>query len=763
MHKAQLATLLIIFLLLTPAFSSQYGSIQVPKNSKVLKLVSNKANTATYSPKTLGATTNETKKYINSPVIDKNTDISGEKDLADWTFMVYLDADNNLEDMGVDDFLEMSKIGSKSQMHVVVLFDRNFEYSEDYGDWSDTRLFYVEKNLEPWPDNAIMELGELNMGDPEVLYWFVNWTVHNYPAKHYILVLWDHGGGFYGCCWDEYPINDNLDISEIMKTLEKLEQEGIHIDILGFDACIMATAEVALAIAPYADYMVASEETEPGDGWPYNDILYYLSTHLDSSPETIANQIACLYVKSYSRGSQGEDDTVTQSAIRLKKMLSVAYNLSLLSKILLKKYTNYSEEIYNAALNAEYFMGDSIDLYNFTLNIYSLISDGEIQTLALQLLDAIDLAIVGSYAGSYHSNAYGLSVHFPWNIYDNMYDNILFSKRTMWNELIKWVYGTPFPAWISEVWIENATDFDSDGYYEYVRLNVDADTYKDKASIRIAVYGVLDNGTSYYICKTPLFKIAKVDNDPYSIDIWNLTRGNHSYFRIQIIYSGRTAYSLDYTYGVSDDTQVLGDHENTPPSLQILSPSNNSYIQGNLSISWQASDDLSGLRKIVIIVNSSYKLSVSPDINNVKIQLADDYYTIYVIAYDNAGNYKNTSLIVVLDNTKPVIKVASPKPSSILITDKVQVVLQVEDMSGIKRSTVYLDGHLILDENTSISSFTLSLSTGSHNITIVMVDLAGNVAVYQLNITTITPLHLSITIIAIIAVAIIIRRKIITK
>ena len=60
-----------------------------------------------------------------------------------WTFMVYLDADNNLEEVGLDDFWETSSIGSTSDVAILVLMDRIPGYSDDYGDWTGTNLFYV--------------------------------------------------------------------------------------------------------------------------------------------------------------------------------------------------------------------------------------------------------------------------------------------------------------------------------------------------------------------------------------------------------------------------------------------------------------------------------------------------------------------------------------------------------------------------------------------------------------------------------------------
>lgn len=82
---------------------------------------------------------------------------------------------------------------------------------------------------------------------------------------------WDHGGGWTGMGADETNDEDGLGIDEIAQGLDEgMAAAGVStLDLLGFDACLMATYEVASTLAPYADYMVASEELEPGHGWNY--------------------------------------------------------------------------------------------------------------------------------------------------------------------------------------------------------------------------------------------------------------------------------------------------------------------------------------------------------------------------------------------------------------------------------------------------------------------------------------------------------------
>ena len=109
------------------------------------------------------------------------------------------------------------------------------------------------------------------MSEPEALADFIKWTKENYPADRYMLVLWDHGGGFASGYGVDY-LNSRKDRSSIMSASEiinAIKEGGVTFDVIGFDACLMQDVEYANALEPYADYYLASEETEPGTGWYY--------------------------------------------------------------------------------------------------------------------------------------------------------------------------------------------------------------------------------------------------------------------------------------------------------------------------------------------------------------------------------------------------------------------------------------------------------------------------------------------------------------
>ena len=192
-------------------------------------------------------------------------------DGADWTVMVYVMGDNDLEPFAIQDLLEMSAVGSTDRVNIVALVDRHPAYiNEAVGpveEFEDTRSLYIG----PESIESSSELGELNLGDPETLASFIEAGVSDYPAEHYAVVLWNHGAPWTGMGPDESNGSDILDLAEINAGFtEGLARAGLDsIDLIGFDACLMASYEVATTVADHGDFMLASEELEPGHGWNY--------------------------------------------------------------------------------------------------------------------------------------------------------------------------------------------------------------------------------------------------------------------------------------------------------------------------------------------------------------------------------------------------------------------------------------------------------------------------------------------------------------
>ena len=192
-----------------------------------------------------------------------------------WTVLVYLDADNNLEGAALQDIVQMTEA---STTRFVVLVDRIPGYSSadvlGLGDFTDAALLLIEDGAAELLETP----GEINMGAPETLASFVSYGLRTHRGEKNALVLWDHGGSWKGVAWDDSSVDpsstsnvDGLSLDELAAGMRRgLADAGVErFDMVGFDACLMATYEVAMAVQPFADVMVASEETEPSHGWDW--------------------------------------------------------------------------------------------------------------------------------------------------------------------------------------------------------------------------------------------------------------------------------------------------------------------------------------------------------------------------------------------------------------------------------------------------------------------------------------------------------------
>lgn len=233
----------------------------------------------------------------------------------EWTVLVYMDGDNNLSSFSTEDVKEMMETGSGSGLNIVLLWDN--DPTQETGTAQNRHgYYYVEKSGAVLLKNA----GEVNMGDPKTAKDFIDYAAVNFPADHYLWVWWNHGGAVdrssrtRGVAWDDTSGGDHiteLEQKEIMLHLKK--KIGKKVDIVGFDACLMATAEIAYQYAVVASYLVASEQTEPGSGWDYR-FLSKIRTNPAQTARTLAQSILTYYKNYYS--ARKEDD-VTFSVFNL--------------------------------------------------------------------------------------------------------------------------------------------------------------------------------------------------------------------------------------------------------------------------------------------------------------------------------------------------------------------------------------------------------------------------------------------------------------
>ena len=662
--------------------------------------------------------------------------------LYDWVFAVYLDGDNNLESAAIDDFLEMSSVGSTSNVVVVVLFDRCIKwnsskgYSTDYGNWTDARIFKIDRSEEPWNYNADEVWGEVNMGNPQTLFRFINYTVTNYPAEKYALILWDHGSGYFGACQDEDNGNDNLDLSEIKEALgEAYSQLGIKIDLLGFDACLMGNIEVAYEFRDYVDVIVFSQEYEPGDGWPYDSILSFLTSNPTASVESLATTIVNEYINFYSDPNY-DDPYATLSAINITYLVKHTFAaINRVAGYLLRYYSNFSSDVEYALSGAETSVIKDFkfqkDLKHFFILLRNRVSDSTLISLLDDAIREIENSVIAYGHLSGHPNAYGLSAYIH-NIYRiDSYFNFDSSSHHQWDEFIRKLLGEPPGLWFYDIKFYGH-DFDGNGAYgSSLKIEVDLDSSTTQ-DVYIKIYG--HNGTSESLVgETALFTVSGASpSDAQNISITISSNATYS-FRLEIWDTSGIIKGFYYFCDANITDVPLETREPVediaPPTIEIISPENNSIIYSRDLTLEVSIDDNIGISHVEVYINGS--LAENYTIIPTKIYLMLPSYGIFnitIVAVDKYSNVaKKTLFIEAQDITPPTIRIISSRNNSIIYELSFVLEINVSDDGGVSYVEIYLNGNFV--ERFSETSLIVTIDLPSFDkyvITIIAEDKYSN-------------------------------------
>lgn len=324
------------------------------------------------------------------------------------TIMVYL-CGTDLESrsgMGTSDLQEMASANFGKNVNLLV-------YTGGCSNWRNnivsSRVNQIYQVMNGGVKCLVKDAGTAAMTNPDNLAGYIQWGAKNYPADRYELILWDHGGGSVsGYGYDEKNRNSgSMSLSGIKSALDK---GGIKFDFIGFDACLMATTENALMLDDYADYLVASEETEPGVGWYYTDWLNALGKNTSMPTAELGQRIVDSFVETCARKCPGQKTTL--SVVDLAELANtVPEKFNSFSKSVTKMISdkNY-QQISHARNQTREFASDTridqVDLVHLAQNMGT--DEGK------ELAKVVRAAVKYNRTSSNMTNAYGLSIYFPY-------------------------------------------------------------------------------------------------------------------------------------------------------------------------------------------------------------------------------------------------------------------------------------------------------------------------------------------------------------
>jgi hypothetical protein len=362
---------------------------------------------------------------------DDNEGSNGNGDVGDgtrakWTYMVYLGADNNLSTAGLGDLNEMEMVGSSQDLNIIVQAEYSNEFTNfseiGFGNYAGETLRYrVIADGNPDLPNATAgtSIGNVDMGSPETLASFIRWGAENYPADHYALVIWDHGAGWKlanvltkGAVQDTTS-NSFMSLPDLARAIN---DSGVHLDLVNFDACLMGMYEVAYEFSGLTDYMVFSEETEPGDGDPYDTILADLKANPQMSGADLSNVIINRYVESY-QGLVAEypETKITKSAVDMSQIANLHTQIVGLADSIITNYATESSVIETARQSSQNFeYNTNLDLYDFASRLQQGSMNQDIQLSAQSVMSAVSSSVIANKTlNSSVANSYGLAIYLP--------------------------------------------------------------------------------------------------------------------------------------------------------------------------------------------------------------------------------------------------------------------------------------------------------------------------------------------------------------
>jgi hypothetical protein len=343
-----------------------------------------------------------------------------------WTVLIHMAAENNLYRFGLEDLNEMEAgVPEGDSVNVYVLFDgikdgdsAIYKVKRDSGMNSTIISEKVDAS------GVIPASNEIDSGDAKVAAKFVQWAAKNAPADHTFLGYWDHGSGLFsggpqpitkGFGWDDkgshMSTNDITDIAAAFKATS-----GKPLAVLGFDACLMAHGEIAYQAKGSVDYLVSSEELEPGKGWDYAGWLKRVGAS-DKTPAAVASALVDSYGASYAPGGSQTSgrDAATLSAVDVNAFNNnVVPALNTFVGAVSRDMASHKVALQAARAKAQSFYNkDCADLGSFLNNVRSTVKNDDVTRASDDLLAAYKSAIVRETHTSGFPGATGLVLYFP--------------------------------------------------------------------------------------------------------------------------------------------------------------------------------------------------------------------------------------------------------------------------------------------------------------------------------------------------------------
>ncbi|OGR73563.1 MAG: hypothetical protein A2089_13610 [Elusimicrobia bacterium GWD2_63_28] len=390
----------------------------------------------------------------------------------EWTVMVFINGKNDLEIAGLYNVNMMEKIGSGKDLNIVVEHGRIAGHTDLDGDWTGSRRMLVkkDKNEDKVTSKVLMETKTVDMGDYKRVVDFMKWSKENFPAKRYMLIIWNHGTGWMDPRQESKGISFDDETGNYIRTpqIGQILKEAYKVDILAFDACLMQMAEVAYEVKDHADVIVGAEETVPGLGYPYDLFLGAMA----KKPAMSTEETGAIMVEAFKMFYDAVKKNANLSAIRASKVTALGVKMGEFAA--LAKEVGDLDALKAARNGVMRFdaVGEGSDP-QFTISFYGDVAQfakltadnlkehpkaAELKAKAAALGTFIDTELVihkgasgKNRVGREMSESRGISVYLPpvetritqtklEGIFEAPYTDFAFDKAARWHDFVTFVY-----------------------------------------------------------------------------------------------------------------------------------------------------------------------------------------------------------------------------------------------------------------------------------------------------------------------------------
>ena len=375
------------------------------------------------------------------------------KAVAEWTIMVYSSAKNDLEPYLLKDLNEMEMVGSNAKVNIVAEVGRIDGYDSSDGDWKGVRRYLITKDNDKTKmgSKMLQDMGMLDQGDYRTLAAFGKWAKQAYPAKKYMLIVSNHGSGWEkgakrlvlenkGISYDEQSGN-HINTPQLGQALREIGK----VDVFGTDACLMQMAEVVYEIKDSVDFIVGSEETEPGDGYTYNTFLGPVVARPTMTPLEVGKQAVNAYADHYDKIDQGHTQSLAKAS-SVNKLLTVSNAFA--EAMMASGEKALAKTSRDAAVN--FAMDENRDLYDFTRMVVAGTQNADVKLKGQALMNFItgELMLLNRTRddkGGYWSGpkeytlAKGMAAYFPNSTLGAGYADLAWAKASKWDEFVLWI------------------------------------------------------------------------------------------------------------------------------------------------------------------------------------------------------------------------------------------------------------------------------------------------------------------------------------